>query len=104
MRKIYNKLVRDNIIQIIEKENKACTYRTLEGKEYLSALCIKLQEEYEEFKESQAIEELADIEEVLLALVEAKGYSLKEFEEIRRKKALKNGAFKKKVFLISVED
>lgn len=104
MRKIYNKLVRDNIVQIIEKENKACTYRTLEEKEYLSALCTKLQEEFEEFKESQTLEELADIEEVLLALVEAKGYSLKEFEETRNKKALKNGAFAKKIFLISVED
>lgn len=104
MRKIYNKLVRDNIVSIIEKDHKACEYRILGQEEYLPCLYAKLDEEYKEFLENMEIEELADMEEVIRAIVLARGYSYSEFDKIREEKSQRNGAFQKKIFLMTVED
>lgn len=38
MEKVFNKLVRDNIPDIIEKNNEVAVTRILEGKEYLKEL------------------------------------------------------------------
>lgn len=57
-----------------------------------------------EYLESEEIEELADLEEVLLAIVEAKKIAYDDFEKIRLDKTQKRGAFKDKIFLISVEE
>lgn len=54
--------------------------------------------------ESGSIEELADLEEVLRAILEAKGTSYLEFERIRNNKVEKRGAFKEKIFLESVTE
>ena len=45
------------------------------------------------------MEELADIEEVLRAILDIKKVSYTEFEEIRKQKVMKRGAFKKRIFL-----
>lgn len=104
MVKVYNKLVRDNIINIIKKENKDCNYKVLNDEEYINSLIIKLIEEHNEFNESNDINELADMQEVINCLVKAKGYTLEEFDNIRQKKALKNGSFNEKIYLIDVND
>ena len=46
---------------------------------------------------------LADLEEVLIALVEANGFSYEDFEKIRLEKVKKRGAFKDRVFLESTK-
>ena len=43
--KIYDKLVRDNIPQIIEKNNQVCKIKTLNNDEYLIELNKKIKEE-----------------------------------------------------------
>ena len=45
---MFQKLVRDNIPAIIEKNGETCMTRTLSGKEYEDALAEKLQEEVTE--------------------------------------------------------
>ena len=102
--KIYNKLVRDNIPQICERNNQTCKIRTLNDQEYLKELNIKLQEELREYLESGEIEELADLEEVLRAILDAKHCSYEDFEKIRNLKVEKRGAFKEKIFLESVKE
>ena len=97
--KIYNKLVRDNVPQIIEQSGKTCKTRVLSDGEYVSQLNAKLGEELAEYLQSGEVEELADIVEVALALARAKGVTAVEFDAIRTKKAHKNGAFDKKLFL-----
>jgi len=104
MGKKYYKLVRDNIPAIIKNSGKEFKCKALNDKEFLFFLKEKLIEETNEFDESLDIKELADIQEVINALVFAKGYTLEEFEEIRKEKAQKNGAFEKKIFLEWVED
>jgi predicted house-cleaning noncanonical NTP pyrophosphatase (MazG superfamily) len=104
MVKPYHKLVRDNIPAIIQKDGKTCEVVTLGDKEYLDALNAKLGEELKEYQEDRSIEELADVQEVINALVKANGLSLKEFDDLREKKRLSNGGFDKKLMLLSVDD
>ena len=97
--KIYNKLVRDNIPQIIELSGKTCKTRVLSDDEYVEQLNAKLNEEFSEYLQTGEVEELADIVEVALALAVAKGVSCAKFHSIRTEKAHKNGAFAQKLFL-----
>ena len=73
--------------------------RILSDEEYLKELNKKLLEEVKEYLESGEIEELADIEEVILAILNAKEKTKENLEEIRKNKVLKRGAFNKKLFL-----
>lgn len=103
--KIYNKLVRDKIPEIIAGDNgKTCVTRIMADDEYLESLHTKMQEELTEYLESGETEELADLEEVLRAILAIKGVSYEEFEKIRTGKVKKRGAFQKRIFLESVSD
>ena len=104
MKKIYNKLVRDKIAQVIEQNGGKANTKILTEEEYLKELNKKLEEEVKEYLQSVEVEELADIEEVVLALVKLKGVSADKFEEIRLQKVEKRGAFENKLFLIDVEE
>ncbi len=103
MKKRYNKLVRDNIPNIIKANGGKAVTRTLSGKEYLAELVKKLGEEASEFTADFSAEELADVLEVVYALREAIGITSEGLEVVRTAKAAKNGAFKQKIFLESVE-
>ncbi len=103
MTKIYNKLVRDKIPQIITADGKKANTRLLSNKEYLKELIKKLQEEAKEFEQNPSVEELADIKEITIAIREALGIHAGELEDARRQKAATNGRFKNKIFLESVE-
>jgi len=97
--KIYNKLVRDKIEEIMISNGAKPITRILSDEEYQKELDKKLLEEVKEYLESGEIEELADIEEVILAILNTKGQKKENLEEIRKNKVLKRGAFKKKLFL-----
>ena len=101
--KTYNKLVRDKIPEIIESNNESCNTRILDNAEYLQELNKKLKEEMTEYLESGDIEELADLEEVLRAILNAKDCKYEDFEKIRLAKVKKRGAFNSKIFLISTD-
>lgn len=104
----YNKLVRDLIPEVIEQTNKKFSTRILSQKEYETELKKKLSEELTEYVEAEtdeeAVEELADILELLHAAVKIHGSSFEALEEVRKKKAEKRGGFEKRIFLIEVED
>ncbi len=104
MKKIYNKLVRDNIPLVCEKNGQRVKKKILDDKKYVSALRKKLKEEVTEYLISKNIEELADIVEVVEALAENQGSSLEEILDIKQCKQKENGAFRDKIFLISVDD
>lgn len=103
---IYNKLVRDRIPEIIEGTGKAFSTRILSDEEYIKELKKKSFEELREFIEAEksedAIEELADILEIISALAEYHGSSIEEVEILRANKEEKRGGFKEKLFLIEV--
>jgi len=99
----YNKLVRDNIPEIIKEKGENPLSHIAEEKEYWQKLREKLQEEVNEFLEEESEEEFADILEVIYAICEVKGISKEKVEALREKKAEERGSFKKKVILDSVE-
>lgn len=103
-KKVYNKLVRDNIPSIIEESGGQAVTCTLEGEAFSVALNEKLSEEIQEYLSTMEVEELADIYEVLLAILRDRGISFDEFDRIRRKKASARGVFREKIFLVSVEE
>lgn len=108
MKKIYNKLVRDRIPEIIEKDGKTCSTRICSDEEYVLFLKQKLCEEANEVLESKSkeecIKELADVQEVMDALRNVLNISKEEVTAIQVKKGVSNGRFEKKIFLIDVED
>lgn len=102
--KVYNKLVRDRIPQIIAQSGGRAQVRTLSDGEYRIHLEKKLDEETGEYHREQNAEELADILEVVYALAASIGVSQKELQEIYQKKHAARGGFEKKLLLISVEE
>jgi predicted house-cleaning noncanonical NTP pyrophosphatase (MazG superfamily) len=101
--KVYNKLVRDKIPELIQADGKKTVVRYLRKDEYLDALIQKLAEEFAQFKADQNVEELADLQEVILALADALNISHSELAKELSKKTLARGAFKKRIFLERVE-
>ena len=106
MEKIYNKLVRDNIPEIIAKNNCIPVTRILNDKDYKKELEKKLLEEYNEVLEAttskERIEELADMLEIIQALAKLENKTLKDIQKIAEEKRLKRGGFEKKIFLEKV--
>ena len=102
MAKQYHKLVRDCIPEIIEADGKTCVCETLSDKEYLCLLDQKLNEELAEYQESKSLEEMADLLEVMQAVVKARGWTMEQLESLRAEKAAKRGGFEKKLLLKEV--
>ena len=102
--KVYNKLVRDKIPEIINADNKKAITSILNDEEYIIALNNKLQEEMKEYLEDNNVEELADIVEVIYGILNYKNISIEKFENIRKVKVEKRGAFEKRIFLKKVID
>ena len=104
MKYVYNKLVRDKIPEEINNvKGRKASYRVLNQAEYIQELDKKLFEEAHEFVEEHSIEELADLMEVVLAIMEVKNISIEEVEKARILKQNKKGGFKDKIYLIDVE-
>lgn len=99
---IYNKLVRDNIPEIISNNNQKGNYHIATNEEYKNKLLEKLQEEVCEFITDKNEEELADIFEVIEHIITAFNLNKEKILEIREKKAEKNGKFSKKIILEKV--
>ena len=104
MKYVYNKLVRDKIPENINNtEGRKANYKILSNEEYLIELDKKLFEEAHEFIEEHSVEELADLIEVISAIMKSKNISLDDVEKARKIKNDKKGKFEDKIFLIDVE-
>jgi len=95
----YNKLVRDNIPDIIRAKGGTPQTHIANEKEYWEKLKEKLEEEVKEFLESESTEELADIVEVFNAIYTHKGISFEEIKKIKEKKKEERGGFEKRIIL-----
>jgi predicted house-cleaning noncanonical NTP pyrophosphatase (MazG superfamily) len=100
----YNKLIRDKIPEIIERSGKKAVTERLDADKYKKFLDMKLGEELQEYLESDKVEELADLVEVIYAILEFKGMTLNEFDLLRKNKVEERGAFENRLFLKEVLD
>lgn len=106
--KQYNKLIRDRITELIEKDGLEFKTRILDDKEYKQELLKKIVEEAQEVFETTTredlITELADVLEVIEAIVVANDFNPSEIEKVRMDRKEKRGGFKKKIFLEKMEE
>ena len=105
MERIYNKLVRDKIPNIIKEKGETPVVKTLDEIEYKKELEKKLYEEYKEVIEANGdgrVEELADMLEVIRALASLENKHLNDVIAIADKKNEKRGAFEERIFLEKV--
>lgn len=96
---IYNKLVRDKIPEIIKSKGEEVKFHIADDNEYLEKLKEKLIEESQEFFQSESVEEMADILEVIDALIKYKGFNSIELKNIREKKSEVRGKFDNKIII-----
>lgn len=105
MERVYNKLVRDNIPDIIKNKGEEPVIRILNEEEYKIELEKKLYEEYQEVisaSGSDRLEELADMLEVIRALAKLENNDLNDIIKIADEKNIKRGAFEDRIFLEKV--
>ncbi len=100
----YNKLVRDKIPEIAKSKGQKAVIHTAGDKEYRRQLLAKLQEEVQEFSQEPSLEELADVLEVINAIIDFQGYDRDRLERVRQKKHTERGGFRERIILERVED
>lgn len=98
------KLVRDHIPRIIRESGRDPVVRAYSEEEYARALDDKLREELEEYLESGEVEELADLQEVLLAILHCRGVAERDFQALRLNKRERNGGFAERICLLEVRE
>ncbi len=105
MKYVYNKLVRDYIPENLNQApGKSATYRMLGEEEYIVELNKKLLEEANEFVVENAIEELADMFEVIQSIMKVRKICYEDVKKVQDKKRKEKGGFDKRVYLIDVEE
>ena len=100
----YNKLVRDKVVEILQRKGKPVKFHEAKIGEYKKKLNEKLKEETSEFLKDGSPEELVDVLEVVYALAESNGMSHSKLDLMRKKKAEYKGTFEKGIILDEVKD
>ena len=100
------KLVRDLIPDLIRQSGRTVEVRYLTGNELMAALGAKLVEEAQEAAEvvhsrKDLLEELADVREVIAALMAAGGITDQQLSEAAVAKARMRGSFRSGAWLAS---
>ncbi|AOY06234.1 nucleoside triphosphate pyrophosphohydrolase [Bacillus subtilis] len=98
--KIYKKLVRDKVPQIVKQDNKVPFSHIATEKE--GKILNKLIEELEEFKATPNEEELADILEVIDGIAHAFNLDMNKVLRVKADKLEKRGGFNERIILEKV--
>ncbi len=105
-RKTYNKLVRDRIPEIIRASGRDCGTAVMSDADYIQALRNKLVEEAQEAAHAEGDElmkELADLYEVMDALMMVAGIDHQDVLKKQRERSHQRGGFAKKLRLLWAE-
>ena len=97
------KLVRDKIPEIIAQKGEVAEVYVADDKAYAQKLLQKLREEADEVvaavSRDEMVSELADVREVLEAIMNFFELSEKEVSEVQKKKKFERGGFEKRYIL-----
>lgn len=102
----YPKLIRDKVPEVIAKnEGRQAATRTLDDDaEFLRFLLKKIVEEANEVSRAentlQLTEEIADVHEVLAAILKLKGIALDDVRNAQKKKREERGGFEKRLLML----
>lgn len=97
--KVYDKLVRDRIPEIIESSGNKCEIEVVSDEVALEYLYKKLNEEVSELLEDKNLDEIADVMEVLFAIGSKYGYSEEDILDRRNEKKDSRGGFENNLIL-----
>ncbi|WP_394862041.1 phosphoribosyl-ATP pyrophosphohydrolase [Paraclostridium bifermentans] len=97
--KVYDKLVRDRIPEIIESSGNKCEIEVVSDEIALEYLYKKLNEEVSELLEDKNLDEIADVMEVLFAIGSKYGYSEENVLGRRNEKKDVRGGFEDNLIL-----
>lgn len=103
----YNKLIRDKIPDIIRKNGGVPNVKKMIKSEYRLELLRKAVEEAKEIKgaegKKELIKEIADMQEILDAIMKEFKLDRKKVKEIKCRRKKERGGFEERIYLISVE-
>jgi predicted house-cleaning noncanonical NTP pyrophosphatase (MazG superfamily) len=106
--KVYNKLIRDRIPEIIKKDGNTADIIILSEESFNQAIKQKLIEEATEVANAETrddiLGELADLQEVMDTIKQMYNINTLEVNTTQAVKALQRGKFEKKLFLKSVDE
>jgi predicted house-cleaning noncanonical NTP pyrophosphatase (MazG superfamily) len=100
---IYNKLIRDRIPEIIRAAGKQCETVLMTDEEYIQALRSKLVEEAREAHQAapgDLVTELADLQEVIAALMAVYGISPEQVSTVQSSRRVERGGFEQRLKLL----
>lgn len=97
------KLVRDKVPEIIQKEGKKAVFRKASEGEYWTMLKSKLKEEVEDFLSNPIEEGLVDIYEVMNAIYDFMNVRKENLKKLAEEKRKEKGSFKERIVLKKVE-
>lgn len=97
--KVYDKLVRDRIPEIIESSGNKCEIEVVSDDVALEYLYKKLNEEVSELLEDKNLDEIGDVMEVLFAIGSKYGYSEEDVLNRRNEKRDSRGGFENNLIL-----
>ena|SRR6266566_354289 len=104
MRMEYHKLVRDRIPELIRRRGQSCAVATMTEEEYRQALRAKLVEEAHEAAQASTMQELvtelADLSEVLDALLTTYAIPLEIVQGEQSLRRTERGAFEQRLRLL----
>lgn len=100
--KKYNKLVRDNIPELIKQDGNNYLSYIADDIEYREMLLKKLKEETNELIDNPCLEEIADVLEVIDAIKKHFCFSDGEVLKVKHEKYKKRGGFETKTILKEV--
>lgn len=99
----YSKLVRDNIPEIIRRDNQIPITHSASPGEYQQKSLDKLQEELTEFYLTESTDELVDIIEVIYSIAESRGINRQKFNELIEQKRKERGGVEKRIILDEIK-
>lgn len=104
-----NILIRDNVPAIMSQQGKTCRTAHLDDTKYLELLNNLFIEEVKRYVaqdsiDNKDIECLADVGEVMHAILALKGVALEEFQRVRMQRFEELGGYLDRVFLKEILD
>ncbi len=107
MRKHYNKLVRDNIPEIIHQHGDTCQTEIMTESEFQLALRQKIVEEAQEAMQAttqvELVRELADLYEVVETILQTNNIPLDMLQTEQERRRARRGSFAQRIKLLWTE-
>jgi len=101
--KIYNKLVRDKIPEVLQSLGKKYSCHIADDEEFLFRLKDKIEEELQELYEDPSPEEMADVLEVLYTIAREMNLDIVEVYKTMSTKGKAKGRFRERIILEKVD-